>query len=111
MYAPTAAYRVGRATENKARAVLHGAGYFTLRSWMSRSPVDVVALKAGHPALLVQVKKHGYMTPSERVALMDVAAISGGVPVLCRMESDGTLTFHTMTGAGIRDLEPLEVLP
>lgn len=111
MYAPTAAYRVGRATENKARAVLHGAGYVTLRSWMSRSPADLVALKAGTTPLLVQVKKHGYMTPTERVALIAMAAQAGAVPVLCRMESDGSLTFHWMTGTGIRDLDPMEVLP
>ena len=111
MWAPTMAARVGRATENKARAVLHGAGYVTLRSWMSRSPADLVALKAGWPAMLVQVKKHGYMTPMERVALMDMALKAGAVPVLCRMESDGSLTFHVMTGVGVRDTEPMEELP
>jgi len=143
MYAPTAAYRVGRATENKARAVLHGAGFVTLRSWMSRSPADLVAMRAasesrvplgtcawglgdcaldsGHdgahvsayqsrPAALwlVQVKKHGYMPPAERVALLAMAAQAGATPVLCRMESDGSLTFHVMTGDGIRDLQEVE---
>jgi Holliday junction resolvase len=108
MYAPDKAYRVGRATENKARAVLHRAGYVTLRSWMSRSPADLVALKAGEPSLLIQVKKHGYMLPLEREALVAMADQAGATPVLCRMESDGTLTFHAMTGTGIRDLEQLE---
>ena len=108
MYAPTAAYRVGRATENKARTILHGAGFVTLRSWMSRSPADLVALRAGTVPWLVQVKKGGYMSPQERVALIVMAAQAGATPVLCRMESDGTLTFHVMTGPGIRDLEETE---
>jgi len=108
MYAPTAAYRVGRATENKARAVLHRAGFVTLRSWMSRSPADLVALRAGTVPWLVQVKKGGYMSPQERVDLIVMAAQAGATPVLCRMESDGSLTFHVMTGAGIRDLQEVE---
>ncbi len=117
MYAPTAAYRVGRATENKARAVLHRAGFVTLRSWMSRSPADLVALRAEPPTgemharttiWLVQVKKGGYMSPQERMELRDMALIAGATPVLCRMESDGSLTFHVMTGDGIRDLQEVE---
>lgn len=108
MYAPTAAYRVGRKTENLARAVLHGAGFVTLRSWMSRSPADLVALRAGTVPWLVQVKKGGYMPPTERVALLEMAAKAGAMPVLCRMESDGSLTFHAMTGPGLRDLEEIE---
>ena len=108
MYAPTAAYRVGRATENKARTILHGAGFVTLRSWMSRSPADLVALRSGTVPWLVQVKKGGYMTPTERVDLIAMAAQAGAIPVLCRMESDGTLTFHVMTGPGIRDLQETE---
>ena len=108
MYAPTAAYRVGRATENKARAVLHRSGFVTLRSWMSRSPADLVALRAGTPPLLIQVKKGGYMSPDERIALWAMALQAGATPVLCRMESDGSLTFHVMTGTGTRDLLQLE---
>lgn len=107
MYAPTKAYRVGRATENKARAVLHGAGFVTLRSWMSRSPADLVALRADTTPWLVQVKKHGYMPPAERVALMAMATTAGALPVLCRMENDGSLTFHLMRSAGVNDLEEM----
>jgi hypothetical protein len=108
MFAATRAHRVGKATENKARAVLHGAGFVTLRSWMSLSPADLVALRAGTVPWLVQVKKGGYMPPAERVALLAMAAQAGALPVLCRMESDGTLTFHVMTGAGVRDLQEME---
>lgn len=108
MFAATKAHRVGKATENKARAVLHGAGFVTLRSWMSLSPADLVALRAGTVPWLIQVKKGGYMSPDERVALLAMAAKGGALPVLCRMESDGTLTFHVMTGAGVRDLEEME---
>ena len=108
MFAATKAHRVGKATENKARAVLHGAGFVTLRSWMSLSPADLVALRAGTVPWLVQVKKGGYMPPAERVALLAMAAQAGALPVLCRMESDGTLTFHEMTGAGVRDLQEME---
>lgn len=108
MFAATKAHRVGRATENKARGVLHAAGFVTLRSWMSRSPADLVALRAGSVPWLIQVKKGGYMPPAERVALLAMAAQAGATPVLCRMESDGTLTFHVMTGPGIRDLQETE---
>lgn len=109
MYAPTKAYRVGRATENKARGVLHAAGFVTLRSWMSRSPADLVALRADTVPWLVQVKKGGYMPPAERVALLRMAETAGAVPVLCRMESDGSLTWHRMTGTALQDIE--EVYP
>lgn len=109
MWSGTMAARVGKRTENLARAVLHEAGWITLRSWMSRSPADLVAMKAGSVPLLIQVKKGGYMTPLERLGLWNMAQAAGAVPVLCRMESDGTLTFHTMTGHGVSDLQLKEV--
>lgn len=109
MYAPTTAYRVGRATENKARAVLHGLGFVTLRSWMSRSPADIVALRQGNTPLLVQVKKGGVIGPGERAALLAMAQVAGAVPVLCRMEPDGSLSFHRMTGSGPRDFVPVDL--
>ncbi len=110
MYAPTTAYRAGRATENKARGVLRVAGFVTMRSWMSRSPADLVALRAGSRPLLIQVKKGGYMVPAERLALWAMADQAGAVPVLCRMESDGSLTFHVMTGTKHGEWSPLEIM-
>ena len=108
MFAATKAHRVGRATENKARGVLHAAGFVTLRSWMSLSPADLVALRAGTTPWLIQVKKGGYMPPAERVALLAMARTAGAVPVLCRMESDGSLTWHEMLGHGINELQEVE---
>jgi len=49
-------YTRGRRLEHLARAYFEQHGYTVIRSAGSKSPVDLVCLRAGEPTLLVQCK-------------------------------------------------------
>lgn len=61
-------YRKGTDFERVVKYYLEGEGYFVVRSAGSHGPVDLVAMKADTPTMLVQCKT-GAPTGAEIVAL------------------------------------------
>ncbi len=49
----------GRKLEQSAKAMLERRGYYVIRSFLSQSPVDMLAVGRDRPALMVQAKKSG----------------------------------------------------
>jgi len=79
---PAGRYAAGRRFEWACRAALEAAGWTVWRVAGSRTPVDLVALRAGAPPVLVQARRSGRIDPAERVALGDLAQRVGGLPVV-----------------------------
>jgi len=75
-------YRAGRRFEWRVRDRLEQAGWTVWRVAGSRTPVDLVALRADAPPVLVQAKRDGWIAPTERAALVACAARVGGLPVV-----------------------------
>jgi len=90
-------YRRGRRFEYKVRDHLRGLGYFVTRSPASRSPIDLVAIKAGSQ-LLVQCKVGGYMGPDEWNAVYDLATSIAATPILAEYKARQTPLYWILTG-------------
>jgi|GEM_PF-2341350 len=76
------AYHAGRRFEWRVRDRLEQAGWTVWRVAGSRTPVDLVALRAGAPPVLVQARRAGRIDPADRAALGDLAQRVGGLPVV-----------------------------
>lgn len=79
-------YRRGRVRELLARRILEAAGYFVVRSHISRGPADLVALKLGRQPMLIQVRTgiHG-LRPAERYQLWTAAQLAGARAVIANV--------------------------
>lgn len=76
-----ARYDSGRRFEHAVRFDLVDNGYEVIRSAGSKTKVDLVGFKPGQ-ILLVQCKRDGRCPPSERAALLRVAAMVAAVPLI-----------------------------
>ena len=79
---PAGRYAAGRRFEWACRAALEAAGWTVWRVAGSRTPVDLVGLRAGVAPVLVQCRRSGRLAPPERRALVDLAQRIGGLPVV-----------------------------
>lgn len=83
-----AARERGAQRERAVKALLEHDGYLVTKSGGSLGAADLVALKAGSPSLLVQVKSdelspYGHFGPRERAELLRAGEIAGASVVLC----------------------------
>ncbi len=99
---PNPKYVKGVGRENEIAEWFEARGWATCTSRGSRSPVDVLAAKAGEPMFAVQVKAgaagKGHFRnfpPAERNALLAWAAKAGAVPVLCSWRDGQLPAFFT----------------
>jgi Holliday junction resolvase len=77
-------YSRGHAFELRARARLESEGWFVGRSAGSKTPVDLVAIKANSRPLLVQCKSGTRsLSERERSEFADFARRLNAMPVLC----------------------------
>lgn len=106
MVAPTPAHRRGIRLEYRARRDLQAQGWVVIRSWMSRSAIDLAAIRDGYRPLLVQCRTPGYLIPAERVALLDAARRAGADALVVGTGADGELAWYRLTGPEARDREP-----
>ncbi len=90
-------YRLGADLERAARTHLDRDGYITLRSAGSRTPIDLVAFKAGQ-ILFVQVKRTGALPVRDWNRLYDLAVELDAVPLLATGPGRAQLAFHRLTG-------------
>lgn len=65
-------YSVGANFERTAKRILEKEGWFVCRSAGSKSCVDLIAFKLGE-VKLIQCKKNGVISPSERKQILELA--------------------------------------
>jgi len=103
-------YRLGRALEYRARDEMKKRGYFVMRSPASKSPIDLVAIRAGE-ILFVQCKRSGVLCPSEWNELWALTKTTGAVPIMARLHESGRGTEYfrlTAPKDGSRKGQPME---
>ena len=101
-------YRNGRDFEWAVRDALIDDGYWVTRSAGSKTKVDLVAVKPGE-VLFVQAKRDGKISPAERTALLELAAMLPGVaaPILAyRTGRPAHVVYALLLGPGPKDRCP-----
>lgn len=93
----TSKYAIGRNFEYRVRDALKKHGYFVMRSPMSRSPVDLIAVRKSQPVLMVQCKLGGQFGRTEWNELYDLAVSVGAVPILAMMPGTSGIAYYEMT--------------
>jgi Holliday junction resolvase len=95
-------YKRGRALEYAVQADLQNEGFETLRSAGSHGAADIVAFKPGQ-VVFVQCKLTGNCPPSERAALLRLAALVVGVPIVAARPLRQRIQYRQLTGTGPHD--------
>lgn len=95
--------RAGDNFEYRTRDTFRSRGWWIIRAAGSLGPVDLVALKAGQPAVLISCKINGRIDPLEREALLAVANMTGGTPVIAHREQPGWLGVSRLAPSGARE--------
>lgn len=90
-------YRLGRAVEYRVRDHLRKLGWFVLRSPASKSPLDLVAVKAGR-IVFIQAKRSLAMAPKEWNAFYELATGVGAEPVMAGSPTGRGLVYYRLTG-------------
>ncbi len=100
-------YDTGRRLEYKVRDDLRENGYEVIRSAGSKSPVDLVAFKAGQ-VLLVQVKNKRNPGPAEREALLRLSRGYGFgfLAIVAIRGKKGGIEYRQLTGTAPGDWQP-----
>jgi Holliday junction resolvase len=85
--------------ERMVRRLLEADGYWTARAAGSKGDADVIALKAGMPPLMVEVKSTTAgpfcdFGPADREELRAAAARAGAEPWLCWWPKRGKPTWY-----------------
>jgi len=82
-------YESGRRFEWAVKRVLEREGWFVVRSAGSHSPADLVALRNGHPPLVVQCRKDGRLGRDDFQTLQALAVRTGSRAVLAKRNGRG----------------------
>ena len=83
-------YHRGRRFEYKVKQYYESHGWFVVRSAGSKGIADLVAIKPRAEEIhLIQCKKHGYLSKTEREELFNVADKYGAVPILAATGNNG----------------------
>lgn len=90
-------YRIGRAFEYRVRDALKMAGYFVTRSPASKSPIDLVAVRAGSIAF-IQCKRSPQLGVVEWNQIFALAETTGAIPVLATMPKARGMELWRLTG-------------
>lgn len=76
-------YERGRSFEYSVMNNLKGLGYTCMRSYASRTPADVWAVKCGRVAF-IQAKLHGKISGAEWDTFLAYCQSAGAVPVIAK---------------------------
>lgn len=79
----------GTSFESAVRGMLKRRGYYVLRTYASKTAVDMLAVGIEKPNLMVQCKKDGKLYFSEWNLLYETATVHGCWPVLVRRGAEG----------------------
>lgn len=89
--------RTGTKFEYGVKSMLERRGYYVIRQYGSKSPIDLLAVGKDKPVLFVQVKKDGKLYFNDWNAVYDLAVEHGGWPVLAaKAEPRGALWYRLM---------------
>lgn len=86
-------YKKGRVFEYRVRDDKKRQGYFVLRSPMSKSPVDLVAIKHGAVEFIQCKTSREYFRQDERKTLIELAESVGTIPVLAYRGKGGIYRY------------------
>ncbi len=103
-------YAVGRRFEYRVRNALVEHGYFAWRSHLSRSPVDVVAMRHGQPVIMVQCRLGAALQVADWNEMYDIVVSTGAVPILAALV-DGQVRMWRMTGRKDGSKRPQPMVP
>lgn len=111
--------QAGDRFERRVRDHLIDHGWFVLRSPASKSPIDLLAVRAGShctEVMFVQCKTNGRLDPAEWDGLIDLAMEHGADPVLVWRPRRGVIRYDLLVGykergrrhenQPIREIEP-----
>ena len=99
-------YTTGRSLEYKVRDNLEADGYACIRAAGSKGQADIIALKPGE-VLLVQVKaRNPQLTPADRKTLLELARITGAVPIVAWKPTRKPIEYRELLGVGPKDWRP-----
>lgn len=92
-------YRKGARGEYMAMAHLQLRGWYVTRSYASKGPWDLLALKRGEQPLMVQVKAGAsdYMRPSARAELLKLAHYTGSRAIVCHVPHPSASSFESVS--------------
>lgn len=102
---PVNHYRRGAALEYAVRDHLADAGYEVVRSAGSHGAADVIGFKPGE-TVFVQCKRDGRCGPAERVELLRLAGLVGGVAVVASRPHRRPIRYRELVGPAARDHRP-----
>jgi hypothetical protein len=91
---PAGAWARGISLEHRARRALLALGYHVCRSWGSRSAIDLTAVRAGMPPLLVQCRVGLAISPLDWQALYLAADRAGGLALVVGLDDHGGLDWR-----------------
>ena len=99
-------YSTGRRYEYLIRNDLEYNGYQCIRAAGSKGVADIIALKPNE-VLLVQVKNtNPQLTPNDRAALLNLARITGALPLVAHKPLRKPIMYRQLTGPGPKDWQP-----
>lgn len=102
-------YKVGRSFEYATKKDLEKYGYIVMRSPASKTPADLVAIRAGE-IVFVQCKLHGAMGVKEWNEFIDYSEKGGATPVMAQRSQTGRgITYSLLTAKkdGSRKRQPM----
>ena len=96
--------REREAVRGQGTKALEDDGYGTIRAGGSRGAADLIALKPGQ-TLIIQCKRtNPLLPPAERVKLLDLARMCGGLPIVAYQPAPRRKTaYRQLTGPGPKD--------
>jgi Holliday junction resolvase len=75
--------------ERRTKDALEADGFYVIRTAGSHGIADLVALRAGEPALMISCKRGGAIGRAELFRLVDTARKAGALAVLARQRRPG----------------------
>jgi Holliday junction resolvase len=88
--------RIGTRFEYAIKLQLERRGYFVMRSYSSKGPVDLLAIGKDRPPLFIQAKRTGLISSTEWNTVWSLATEHGAWPVLAMRESPNTTSYFRL---------------
>lgn len=99
-------YTTGRSLEYKVRDALEEDGYQCIRAAGSKGKADIVGLKIGEVILVSVRLNNPQLSPAERQALLELARLTGAVPLVAHKPARKTIVYRELLGVGPKDWRP-----
>lgn len=103
-------YKKGRDFEYRVKRDMERAGYTVVRSYASKTPADLTAVRDGR-AVFVQCKLHDFYHVEEWNTFVDYCSAAGVLPIFATRGKDGSgISYFIITGKkdGSRKKQPME---